>query len=1378
MGLALSRLFISHSSNDNVSAIAFKQWLGVNGWPQEDVFLDIEDIGAGERWKEALHRAHLRCEAVILLASPDSLLSPECLAEVRKAEDYGKVIIIVILRDLTINDHRFDFYRERQIVDLSAPPKSHLETVDHRGSRHLVYFNGDALAKVKSYLLKLGISAESFPWPPERNPDAEPFPGLRAFLEDDAAIFFGRDADILKGLDEFRLLRRKGSPQVLAIQAASGAGKSSYLRAGLWPRLQRDVSLAPVAILRPAQGIITGPEGLSQTLARYLSGPDANINPGDISIALMDRDTEKSLGAFSKLMSTAAVRAHEWRRIGDSTASPPALVLAIDQAEELLSAEYETESHRFLFLLADQISRATPEIFALLTVRGDNVARLFEAMVAHGFETPKALILLPLPRTSYRDVIVKPIALLAQRGRQITISATLIDELVNDAQGADALPLLAFTLFKLYIGFGAGGHITSAQYSSMGGIAGSIREAVKEALAKPYNAPVIPTSAEDQMAGLRATFVPWLARIEADTGEPLRRIALVNDFEGASRSFVDRLVEKRLLVRDRRATGDVVEIAHESLLRQWPPLVAWLNEAADDLRGIDAIERSASEWIRNERQSAWLDHRADRLSRAERLVSRREFRKRLGPDSIAYIRACRARETRQRRVAQVLAWTSAVVFALFSLLFLFLWQRTLNAQTELQASLLVTESQLDLSNNNVESAVDHAARAFALAATPASRSALLQSLIEVSPHLRSTFALGSDAGEALHWISDDRVELATTSGLLHTFQTANSTSLTAGVPLVNITRTQDGNRSVVRALARVNANTFAVFDEGSIVVYQGRTALFQWHPQAQTISIRPAQHAVSIGRSGGLIALATTDDAILIYSCEWRTPTGSCHPNWSLANVKGRTVAISRDEKRIAVGDATGAVRVFDRDGYQIGSPLSFDGPVNALAWAEQSDWLALGTSNGEIGVLDATATEMRIVAKQKFGEHSVTAIVFSSKDNGLAFVCDGSAICRLRLNTDTNSSHPFKVAMRHAGHHNLITRLSIAPTGEQLASSSTDGTVRIWSFDQDTQATSILYGADTSRISTVAVSPNRRWVAGGTLDGNVELWDSQTGVIAQSIKAPDDFSEVDNIAWSETGVLATIRGHTVDVISPESEPSVLRIPMKARAGYRLTWVDSGKKIAVSLMGSGVVLLDPHSPGASPTFFGKRNSADEIYGVQAIPNSQLLLVTSIGGDITVWDWVTQKPVASMPSNIADDRTGIGSLSISADGHLLAASSGNRSVALYDISKRTIWQTLLTDAYGITAVAFSPDGRKLAALGDQRLYVWTIGTVATPYLSVAAPRRAVVGDRVSGTETLRWMDWISNNRILLATSASAIRTINIDSEDWRKRIDSVVVRSLR
>lgn len=672
----MSRLFISHSSKDNVAAVAFKQWLGANGWPEDDVFLDVQNIGAGERWKDALRKANARCEAVLLLASPDALDSPECLAEVRKAEDFGKEIIVVLLRDVQFEDRRLDAYKDRQIVDICAPPQSHFETVQYRGTEHVVRFNDAALANVKEYLFKRGITPDHFAWPPLGRPNADPFPGLSAFTEDDAGIFFGRDSDILRGLDKLRLLRRNGRPRLLVIQSASGAGKSSYLRAGLWPRISRDSDFAQIAILRPAQGILTGPEGLGRKLALQLSQPGAAINAGDIHARLMAGDAAKAATDFGKLMAALATQALEQRQVSDPKARTPALILAVDQAEELLTAEDAAESHRFILLLANLIAEQPNglELFALFTIRSDAAARLFQTLADASLELPDTLPLLPLPATSYRDVIVKPLQVIARRGQNLQISTTLIDRLVADATGADALPLLAFTLSYLYQEFGAGGKITLEQYQAVGGVTRSIDMALKRAFEEPDNSPRIPASREAQFAQLRAAFIPWLARIDPESGLPMRRVAQLEDFPTNSIGIVQRLIKVRLLTLDRRSGADVVEVAHESLLRQWPTLTDWLQADASDLKIIDGAERAAGEWVRNGRQTAWLDHRGERLAAAERAATREDFRKRLGREGIEYLEACRLYETlehrerlaalardRQRKLAQALAAAFAMV---------------------------------------------------------------------------------------------------------------------------------------------------------------------------------------------------------------------------------------------------------------------------------------------------------------------------------------------------------------------------------------------------------------------------------------------------------------------------------------------------------------------------------------------------------------------------------------------------------------------------------------------------------------------------------------------------------------------------------------------
>jgi hypothetical protein len=97
------------------------------------------------------------------------------------------------------------------------------------------------------------------------------------------------------------------------IQAASGAGKSSFLKAGLWPRLKRDPDFAPLCILRPAQGILTGPDGIGQRIAPWFERRRRMKVPGDIEASLMQPD-RAAVSALAGLLDEATALATTARR--------------------------------------------------------------------------------------------------------------------------------------------------------------------------------------------------------------------------------------------------------------------------------------------------------------------------------------------------------------------------------------------------------------------------------------------------------------------------------------------------------------------------------------------------------------------------------------------------------------------------------------------------------------------------------------------------------------------------------------------------------------------------------------------------------------------------------------------------------------------------------------------------------------------------------------------------------------------------------------------------------------------------------------------------------------------------------------------------------
>ena len=352
---------------------------------------------------------------------------------------------------------------------------------------------------------------------------------------------------------------------------------------------------------------------------------------------------------------------------------PPTLVLSIDQGEELFSAEAQTEAKPFLALLRDLVNTDEPAIIAVFTIRSDNYETLQLAPELEGVHQ-HTLSLPPMPKGSYAEVIKGPVQRLRGTARSIDIEDSLIAALLTDidAGGAkDALPLLAFTLVRLYGEYQSGGSLRLAHYDALGRVKGSIEAAVERALQAADADPAIPRDRVARLALLRRGLIPWLAGIDPDTGAPRRRVARLSEIPAEARPLIQHLVEQRLLATDvNKDTGEAtIEPAHEALLRRWGLLQGWLTEDAALLAVLEGVKRASRDWAANnrDRDRAWLAHAADRLAAAERLSARPDLAANLEPTDRAYIAACRKAETdtkRRQRFLQGAVYVSLVAIIL------------------------------------------------------------------------------------------------------------------------------------------------------------------------------------------------------------------------------------------------------------------------------------------------------------------------------------------------------------------------------------------------------------------------------------------------------------------------------------------------------------------------------------------------------------------------------------------------------------------------------------------------------------------------------------------------------------------------------------------
>ena len=135
--------------------------------------------------------------------------------------------------------------------------------------------------------------------------------------------------------------------------------------------------------------------------------------------------------------------------------APPTLVLPLDQAEELFTADAGPEAAAFLQLIAELAKPdADGQRLGLIvagTIRTDRYEVMQTAPQLAGLTSEVFDDLKPMPDNQFRDVITGPADRASAGGRKLSIAPELVNRLLEDAaEGGDALPLLALTLRRLY----------------------------------------------------------------------------------------------------------------------------------------------------------------------------------------------------------------------------------------------------------------------------------------------------------------------------------------------------------------------------------------------------------------------------------------------------------------------------------------------------------------------------------------------------------------------------------------------------------------------------------------------------------------------------------------------------------------------------------------------------------------------------------------------------------------------------------------------------------------------------------------------------------------------------------------------------------------
>jgi tetratricopeptide (TPR) repeat protein len=468
-----------------------------------------------------------------------------------------------------------------------------------------------------------------------------PYRGLDAFRESDAAWFFGRTKLIQRTWILFQKLQRGADPRILPIVGTSGSGKSSLVRAGLLPELARQpmegLESPKVLVLRPGASPL---RRLAEVLAR-LQGADGT--------------TEEKLaapsagGAYDALHRIAAA-------LPDGDRSR--LVIVIDQFEEVYT-ECQDSGARTAFLENLALAAAAPDkiVSVILTLRNDFAGTVKSPETFAKAVRENKVFVQAMDRDELAEAITMPARALGHPW-----PPALVESLVAQAEGrAGALPLLEFALKRMWAD-NVAGRLDEANWSS---------RLIEDFLVQAADVLYDTTGSESERAANQAIIrVAFLAMVQLGEGvADTRRVARLSEFvpDGTDPGHVRNVLapftapEARLVTASEHEGEPSYELTHEALIGSWDRLRAWLGNVPDrtesgairrDLRLHRRLTTGALDWKTG---GGGLLQAAD-LKQLERYVVSR--------DESDYVQASK-REAR-RRMLMAAAPIAAVVLTIFA----------------------------------------------------------------------------------------------------------------------------------------------------------------------------------------------------------------------------------------------------------------------------------------------------------------------------------------------------------------------------------------------------------------------------------------------------------------------------------------------------------------------------------------------------------------------------------------------------------------------------------------------------------------------------------------------------------------------------------------
>jgi WD40 repeat protein/energy-coupling factor transporter ATP-binding protein EcfA2 len=937
-------------------------------------------------------------------------------------------------------------------------------------------------------------------------PRFNPFPGLRPFEPSETHLFFGRQAETRE------VIRRLGRGRFLAVVGTSGSGKSSLVRAGLLPALEGGLMAGSgsrwrVAIMRPSDDPIGN-------LARSLASANTAASELGGKHGIQEALAEATLRSSSLGLSEYGRQLLGSRDIGRGQTGKGHLLVVVDQFEELFtlsrsarSGEKSDDAALFVRLLLDAAGVSDERVYVLLTMRSDFLGQCSQF---HGL--PEALndrqYLVPrMSREEQREAVTGPVAVAGGE-----IAEPLVNQLLNDAgDNPDQLPILQHALMRAWDHWIAhrnnGEPLDLSHYREVGGMLQALSRHADEAyeeldqdgqeIAQRVFKRLTKRGPDNQDVRDPARLGELCQVVGADQAAVER---VVNAFRKKGRSFV--LPPDTVSLN----SDSLIDISHESLIRNWARLKEWADEEAESARIYTRLaETAVLHSLKKESlyrdpalQNAiyWQEHNRPNAAWARRYHADYEGAMEFLRNS-ADSRDREGRQKEEQRRRQV-RW---------------LWLFLFGLATALVASLALVRYAFQQRNKATEQTAETERLSYVTNIRAADQAEQSGDFSLANGFLGSCIPKAGERdlrGFDWDYLSHHTIFSVTVTSILEVrFSPDGGRIVTAGAD--NVARVWDARSGQqLIALEGHSGRVFSVAyspDGKNIVTASSDKTAKVWDAQSgqELITLR--------GHSGPVYSVAYSPDGkrIVTASADHTAKVWDAQSGQELITLKGHldlvtSVAYSPDGERIVTASFDHTAKVWDgQSGQELIALKGHSDSVDSVAYSPDGERIVTASFDHTAKVWDAQS-----------GQELITLKGHSDSVDSVAYSPDGKRI------VTASADHTAKVwdaqsgqeLITLKGHLDLVTSVAYSPDGERIVTASFDHTAKVWDgqFGQEL----ITLKGHLKGVTSVAFSPDGKRIVTGSRDGAAKVWDAISG--SELITIAGHLGGVTSVAYSPDG--------------------------------------------------------------------------------------------------------------------------------------------------------------------------------------------------------------------------------------------------------------------